>query len=156
MKQILLPAVAILAAAIFLKAMPRPEPEDIPEWTLISETTTATVYNAVPEQCNADCFHTASMYRIVPERIKQQRIVAMERTMMAEFGIAYGDSILVEGAGKYDGVWQVQDTMNKKYAGRHRIDFLVPKNIRHGLWTDVKVYIKNPDRYPKSQIYAKS
>lgn len=114
------------------------EPEDI--WQLISETTTATVYNAVPSQCNEDCLHTASMYTIIPGKITEQRILAMERTMMRSFGIAYGDSVLVEGAGRYDGIWQVQDTMNKRFAGQHKIDFLVPNHIRHGKWRNVKVY----------------
>lgn len=117
------------------------EPEDT--WQLISETTTATVYNAVPSQCNKDCLHTASMYTIIPEKIAEQRILAMERTMMHSFGIAYGDSVLVEGAGRYDGIWQVQDTMNKRFAGQHKIDFLVPNHIRHGKWRNVKVYKRN-------------
>ena len=116
--------------------------DETPAWELISSSTTATVYNAVPSQCNTDCFHTASMYTIVPERIESERILAMERTMMSQFGIAYGDTVRVEGAGRYDGLWQVQDTMNKRFQGQHKIDFLVPDNIRHGKWHDVKVYKK--------------
>lgn len=113
-----------------------------PVWELISRKTIATVYNAVPSQCNHDCFRTASMYRINPDTIEKDRILAMERTMMAEYGIAYGDSVLIRGAGRYDGVWQVQDVMNKRFAGEHRIDFLVPLTIRHGKWQDVLVYRK--------------
>ena len=109
-------------------------------WELISMTTTATVYNAVPSQCNDDCLHTASMYTIIPEKIEQDRILAMERTMMARCGISYGDLVLISGAGRYDGVWQVQDTMNKRFAGKDKIDFLVPRHIRHGKWKNVKVY----------------
>lgn len=127
------------------------EPDCIPdpEWTLVSETTTATVYNAVPSQCNEDPMHTASMYEIIPERIETDRILAMERTMMAEFGIRYGDCVLIQGAGRYDGIWQVQDTMNKRFAGQHKIDFLVPNHIRHGKWRNVKVYTK---RYAEATL----
>lgn len=123
-------------------ALEATEPAQEAQWELISDETVATVYNAVPSQCNADCYHTASMYEIIPERIEQDRILAMERTMMSQFGIAYGDSVLVQGAGRYDGVWQVQDTMNKRFRGQHKIDFLVPDNVRHGKWTEVKVYKK--------------
>lgn len=108
--------------------------------TLISETTVATVYNALPSQCNADYLTTASMFVIDPARITEYRILAMERTMMAEYGISYGDQVLVQGAGEYDGLWRVEDTMNKRYAGQHRIDFLVPDNIKNGKWQNVKVY----------------
>ena len=139
-------AIMSLFATIGGKESPLPRTSLTPTaqvtWELISETTTATVYNAVPSQCNSDCLHTASMYTIVPEKIESDRILAMERTMMAEFSISYGDTVLVAGAGRYDGLWQVQDTMNKRFAGQHKIDFLVPRYIRHGKWKNVKVYAK--------------
>ena len=118
--------------------------ENAESWMLVSETTIATVYNAVPGQCNSDYLHTASMYRICPETISADRILAMERTMMAEFGIAYGDTVLVRRAGRFDGLWQVQDIMNKRFKGQHRIDFLVPDNIKTGRWSNVLVYKKAP------------
>ena len=124
-----------------------PNLRPISEWTLISDRTLATVYNAVPEQCNGDCLRTASLFRINPDTIESDRIMAMERTMMREYGIQYGDKVRIEGTGKYDGEWQVQDTMNRRFAGQHRIDLLVPSNIRHGKWTNIKVYIKTSYSY---------
>lgn len=112
-------------------------------WVLVSDRTTATVYNPVPEQCNADFVHTASMFTIDPKQVHKYHIVAMERTMMKAFGIKWGDEILVVGTGRWDGVWQVEDTMNKRFAGQHKIDFLVPNHIRHGKWENVKVYKRN-------------
>lgn len=108
-------------------------------WDVISESTTITVYNAEPGQCNEDYLHTASMYEIHPSEIPSQRIAAMERTMMKEFGISYGDVILIEGTDEHDGLWQVQDTMNKRFKGQHRIDLLMPSDVRTGKWTNVKV-----------------
>lgn len=139
-------APAFAALALSSLAAPRTSETELPDtgeapcWELISDRTTATVYNAVPSQCNEDCLHTASMYTIVPENIDKERILAMERTMMAEFDIHYGDTVLVSGTGRYDGLWQVQDTMNKRFAGQHKIDFLVPRHIRHGKWEAVKIY----------------
>lgn len=121
------------------------EPEVTPRetvWDLLADDVTATVYNAVPEQCNADFMHTASMFEIDTADVLSHRIIAMERTMMAEYGVRYGDVVRIEGTDVWDGEWQVQDTMNRRFAGMHKIDILVPKNIRHGKWHNVKVFKK--------------
>ena len=108
-------------------------------WLLISATTTATVYNAVPEQCNSQPCITASGRRIEGD-VADLRILAMERTMMARHGIHYGDTILVQGTGVYDGEWVVEDTMHPRFAGQDKIDFLVPSEVRLGKWDNVEIY----------------
>ena len=114
-------------------------------WLLISATTTATVYNATPEQCGSHPTITASGRRIEGD-IESLRILAMERTMMARHGIHYGDTVLVRGAGLYDGEWVVEDTMHPRYAGQDKIDFLVPAEVRTGRWGNVQVYRKSVSR----------
>ena len=111
-------------------------------WMLISASTTATVYNAVPEQCNDNPTVTASGRKIDLERVEDLRIVAMERTMMSRYGIHYGDTVLVKGAGVYDGEWVVEDTMSKRYAGQDKVDFLVPESVKLGRWDNVEIYKK--------------
>ena len=106
----------------------------------LADDTRATVYNAEASQCNADFLHTASNFTINPDSIASYHIVAMERTMMKQYGISYGDRILVKGAGEYDGVWNVHDTMNVRFRGQHRIDFLVPSDIKTGRWENVTIY----------------
>lgn len=110
------------------------------DWVLVDDNTVATVYNAVPSQCNADCGNTASMFRLNLDDVLSHRIIAMERTFMKELGLRYGDVVKIEGTRKWDGVWQIQDTMNKKFAGQHKIDILVPNNIKYGKWNNVKIY----------------
>ncbi len=110
-------------------------------WLLISAATTATVYNAVPEQTNSEPTVTASGRRITGD-VAELRILAMERTMMARHGIHYGDTVLVKGAGIYDGEWVVEDTMHPRNAGLDKIDFLVPADIKLGKWENVEVYKK--------------
>ena len=110
-------------------------------WLLISAATTATVYNATPDQCGDNPTITASGRRIEGD-VSDLRILAMERTMMARHGIAYGDTVLVKGAGIYDGEWIVEDTMHPRYAGQDKIDFLVPDKVRLGKWSNVEVYKK--------------
>ena len=98
-------------------------------WSEVSNDALATVYNAVPSQCNNDVLHTASMFKLNLGDVLSQRVIAMERTFMKELGLKYGDVVYVEGTGKWDGPWQIQDTMNKRFAGMHKIDILVPSNI---------------------------
>lgn len=109
-------------------------------WILISCSATATVYNAVPEQCGSNPTVTASGFEIDPSKVQDLRILAMERTMMKKHDIHYGDTVYVLGAGRYDGKWVVHDTMHSKWAGQDKIDFLVPNDVRVGKWKDVKVY----------------
>lgn len=111
------------------------------DWQLADSHTIATVYNAIPAQCNGDFGHTASMFRLNLNDVLSQRIIAMERTFMKKLGVKYGDVVYIEGTGKYDGVWQIQDTMNKRFAGQHKIDILVPNNIRYGAWENVNLYV---------------
>ena len=109
-------------------------------WLLISSCTTATVYNAVQEQCGDNPTVTASGRVIVPEMVAESRIMAMERTMMQRNGIHYGDTVLVRGAGTYDGLWVVEDTMSARFAGQDKVDFLVPSDVRLGKWEGVQIY----------------
>lgn len=113
------------------------------DWKLVANDVHATVYNAEPGQCDADCGRTASMFRLNLNDVGSHRIIAMERTFMASLGLKYGDVVKIEGTGKYDGVWQIQDTMNKRFAGQKKIDILVPKSNGLGQWTNVKMYILN-------------
>lgn len=113
------------------------------DWVLADTSTFATVYNAVPAQCNGDFGHTASMFRLNLYDVLSQRVIAMERTFMSKLGLKYGDVVKIEGTDGFDGVWQIQDTMNKRFAGKHKIDILVPETIRHGAWENVKLYILN-------------
>ena len=110
-------------------------------WILISASATATIYNAVPEQCNEQPSVTASGRRITGD-VAELRILAMERTMMARHGIHYGDTVLVRGAGTYDGEWVVEDTMSPRWAGQDRVDFLVPDEVKLGRWDKVEIYKK--------------
>ena len=132
--------------------------EAIPEeeWRMIANDVTVTVYNAVPSQCNADVQHTASMFKLNLKNPEDHKIIAMERTMMAEFGLKYGDIVKIEGTHNkaQDGIYQIQDTMNQRYAGQHKIDVLVANDVHTGGTLKDKtatVYVlndkKNADTY---------
>lgn len=115
----------------------------IETWKLAANDVIATVYNAKPSQCNNDFGTTASMFRLNLYDVSSHRIIAMERTFMKELGVKYGDVVKIEGTDGYDGEYQIQDTMNKRFAGMHKIDILVPDNIKYGQWDNVKLYVLN-------------
>lgn len=114
-------------------------PIDHDKWELVSNKTTATVYNPVVNQCNKDVEHTAHMFRLNLNNVEPQRVVAMERTMMKDCGIKYGDVIYIEGTSDCDGVYRVEDTMNKRFAGQHKVDIL-KQNRKLGQWNNVNIY----------------
>lgn len=114
--------------------------EDNSPWQLVCGGAMATVYNAVAGQCDADCGRTASMFRLNLKNPYSHRIIAIERTMMDKYGLEMGDVVYLEGVGKYDGVWQVQDKMNKRFAGQDKIDLLVNSDTKTGKWNGVKIY----------------
>lgn len=118
-------------------------------WRTVSNDALATVYNATPGQCNRDVVHTASMFKLNLANVLSQRVIAMERTFMKELGLKYGDVVFLEGTGQWDGPWQIQDTMNKRFAGMHKIDILVPNEIKKGKWNGVKVSVPTSDWFKK-------
>lgn len=130
------------------------------KWRRISDKAIVTVYNAVPEQCNADVNHTASMFRLDLKNPEKHKIVALERTFMQKNGIKFGDLIMIKGTykGLQDGVFQVQDLMNKRFAGMDKVDVLVSNNIKYGGTakdTTAEIYVlNNPDE--KKTEYTKS
>tara|TARA_R100000458_G_scaffold27715_2_gene25277 strand:+ start:3472 stop:4071 length:600 start_codon:yes stop_codon:yes gene_type:complete len=74
---------------------------------------TATVYNMEESQCDSTPDICADGTRASYDK----RILAVSRDQLERWGgkVKYGDKIQVTGAGKHDGVWNVHDTMNRRY-----------------------------------------
>ena len=85
---------------------------------------TVTTYNPTRQQCDSTPNITADGTRINPKRATQYRYVALSRDLLSRWGgpFDYGDYIVIEGTGKWDGVYQVRDTMNPKWV--KRVDIL--------------------------------
>lgn len=122
------------------------------EWKLLTTHCRATVFNAVSDQTDDTPLTTASGFKINPKHPEKHRIIAIERTMRQKYGIKFGDVIKVEGAGQYDGVWQIQDLMNSRFEGQDKIDFLVPSNVKHGSWKNLKIYKLNDKSKTKDYL----
>lgn len=97
---------------------------------------TATVYHAVPEQCDSDCLVTASGAKISSaERAYDHRYLAVSRDLLDVF--PYGTMVEVSGCGELDGVYTVADTMNRRYKGY--IDLLINPDMKGGKWEGARI-----------------
>ena len=85
---------------------------------------TVTTYNPTRAQTDSTPNITADGTRINPRKATQYRYVALSRDLLSRWGgpFEYGDYIVIEGTGKWDGVYQVRDTMNPKWV--KRVDIL--------------------------------
>ncbi len=91
---------------------------------------TATMYNAVESQCDADPLITAGMYKINPNKASEHKWIAVSRDLLKRWKgkFNYGDKVQITGAGHKDGVYTITDTMNKRFT--KRIDILETSGTR--------------------------
>ncbi len=99
----------------------------------------ATVYNAVPSQTDSTPLITASNKKIDADNPGKHRWLAVSRDLEA-FGFTFGAEVCVENAGEMDGIWHVEDRMNKRWT--KRIDFLVNKEMKYGKWENVIIKLE--------------
>ncbi len=97
---------------------------------------TCTIYHAVPEQTDSTPFITASGAKINKENPQSHRWIAVSRDL-EELGFVFGARVRVTGTNSLDGIYIVQDRMNKRWI--KRIDLLVNKEIKGGKWDKVKL-----------------
>ena len=95
----------------------------------------ATVYNAVPAQTNSDPGHTASMFELDLSNPYKHRIIAVSRDLLKKFPMH--TKVIVKGTKYYDGVYTVEDKMNKRYS--NRIDILINEDMRIGKWNHATI-----------------
>ena len=99
---------------------------------LEKEVVTSTVYNAVPAQTNSDPSHTASMFKLDLSNPYKHKIIAVSRDLLVKFPM--GTKVKIEGT-SYDGIYVVEDKMNKRYT--KRIDILINVGMKIGKWENV-------------------
>ena len=85
---------------------------------------TVTMYHPTKRQTDSTPNITADGTKINIWKASKYRYVAVSRDLLSRWGgpLNYGDWIVIEGAGKNSGVYQVRDTMNPKWV--KRVDIL--------------------------------
>jgi len=103
---------------------------------------TATIYHATPEQTDSTPDITASNKKIDMTNPQKHRWIAVSRDLEAK-GLTFGVKVKITGAEDLDGIWTVQDRMNRRWLSR--IDFLVNEEITGGKWENVRIEIIDDD-----------
>ena len=104
---------------------------------------TVTTYNPTVHQTDSTPNETADGTIIKPWKATQYRYVALSRDLLSRWGgpFEYGDYIVIEGTGKWDGVYQVRDTMNPKWT--NRVDILTTNSRFKYTNAIMYKYVKN-------------
>ena len=104
---------------------------------------TLTIYHPVSSQCDADPLITANNSRIDLDKLSRNEIrwMALSRDMLKRWNgkFNYGDTVVLRaGDPDIDGLWVVNDTMNKRFNDRG--DLLFHRDTRStGIWKNVKI-----------------
>ena len=98
----------------------------------------ATIYHAVEGQTDSTPLITASGKHIDPNNPAGHRWIAVSRDL-EDLGFVFGKRVLVEGADFMDGIYTIEDRMNRRWT--KRIDFLVNESMRGGKWEDIKIIL---------------
>jgi hypothetical protein len=104
---------------------------------------TLTIYNPVENQCDDSPLITANNSRIDLDKLSRNEIrwMALSRNLLKRWNgqFNYGDTVKLEaGDPSIDGLWVVNDNMNKRF--KDRGDLLFHRDARStGIWKNVKI-----------------
>lgn len=99
---------------------------------------TATVYNPVVGQCDDNPLETADTSIIDLDKLNSGELkwIAVSRDLLGDFN--YGDKvILISEDPEINGVYEIHDTMNKRF--KNTIDILRPVGETLGKWSNVVI-----------------
>ena len=91
---------------------------------------TVTMYQPVQRQTDSTPNILADGTRIRTKEASNYKFIAVSRNLLKRWGgwLDYGDFVLLKGTTEKDGVYQVRDTMNKRYV--NRIDILESIDVK--------------------------
>ena len=91
---------------------------------------TVTMYQPVQRQTDSTPNILADGTRIRTQDASNYKFIAVSRNLLKRWGgwLDYGDFVLLKGTTEKDGVYQVRDTMNKRYV--NRIDILESIDVK--------------------------
>ena len=98
-----------------------------------------TMYHPIKGQTDSTPDILADGTKITIHKASEYRYVAVSRNLLKRWGgwLDYGDFIVLKGTDGKDGVYQVKDTMNKRFV--NRIDILETPGTKPYKFTDAKI-----------------
>jgi hypothetical protein len=102
-----------------------------------------TMYQPNTIQCDDTPDITADGTKIRTNKASEYKFVALSRNLLKRWGgpFDYGDFILLKGAEKKTGVYQVRDTMNPKWV--NVVDILESEHVQPYKYTDAHIFKLN-------------
>jgi len=99
-----------------------------------------TMYQPVRGQTDSTPNILADGTRIKTELASNYKFIAVSRNLLTRFGgwLDYGDFVLLKGTTGKDGVYQVRDTMNKRWV--NRIDILENVGVKPYKFTEATLH----------------
>jgi 3D (Asp-Asp-Asp) domain-containing protein len=100
---------------------------------------TVTMYHPVRHQTDRTPNILADGTKITIHKASEYRYVAVSRNLLKRWGgwLDYGDFIVLKGTDGKDGVYQVKDTMNKRFV--NRIDILESPGVKPYKFTNATI-----------------
>jgi len=100
---------------------------------------TVTMYQPVPRQTDSTPNILADGTRIRVGEASNYKFIAVSRNLLRRWGgfLDYGDWILLRGTDHKDGVYQVRDTMNKRWV--NRIDILESEDVDQYMFPQAEI-----------------
>ena len=97
------------------------------------------MYHPVRHQTDRTPNILADGTKITIHKASEYKYVAVSRNLLKRWGgwLDYGDFIVLSGTDGKDGVYQVKDTMNKRFV--NRIDILESPGTKPYKFTDAKI-----------------
>ena len=105
----------------------------------IQDTVTATTYKLTAAENGPYGNHLASGFKASYKHPGLNRVIAVSPDLLDSF--PFHSYVIIKGAGKFNGIWKVEDIMNKRFT--KRIDLLIDWKIKHNKF--YKVTIKKYD-----------
>jgi 3D (Asp-Asp-Asp) domain-containing protein len=101
---------------------------------------TVTMYQPVRRQTDSTPNILADGTRIRAKEASNYKFIAVSRNLLKRFGgwLDYGDFVLLKGTTGKDGVYQVRDTMNKRWV--NRIDILENVGVKPYKFTEATLH----------------
>ena len=116
--------------------------EKLDEYETEGMHVTVTMYQPVRYQTDSTPNILADGTRIRVHKASEYRFIAVSRNLLKRHGgwLDYGDFVLLKGTSHKDGVYQVRDTMNKRFV--NRIDILESPGVPHYKFQKAKIGIQ--------------
>jgi 3D (Asp-Asp-Asp) domain-containing protein len=99
------------------------------------DVVTMTTYNNSPKQTDSTPNITASGRKLDSLNPRRHRIIAISRDLKKKY--KFGSKVKIINAGEYDGVYVVEDVMNKRFS--NRIDILINPDDKHTKLHNIKI-----------------